>query len=163
MVLDLAILSIFPALVIFAAISDMFTMTISNKISLALIILFFPLALYKDLPLATIGMHLVAALLVLVITFIFFARNYMGGGDAKLASSIALWFGFSHLFDFVLLASLIGGALTLGLLALRNFPLPLILVGQPWATRLHAKETGIPYGIAIAVGAMMVYPKIFLF
>ena len=35
----------------------------------------------------------------------------------------------------------------------------LSLAGQAWLTRLHAKESGIPYGIALAIGALMVYPE----
>jgi prepilin peptidase CpaA len=34
-----------------------------------------------------------------------------------------------------------------------------VLTGQPWLLRLHAKETGIPYGIALAIGALMIYPE----
>ena len=33
------------------------------------------------------------------------------------------------------------------------------LAGQPWLLKLHAKETGIPYGIALAIGALMIYPE----
>jgi prepilin peptidase CpaA len=56
-------------------------------------------------------------------------------------------------------ASLFGGALTLLLLQLRQWPLPYVLAGQHWLARLHAKESGIPYGIALAVGALMIYPE----
>jgi prepilin peptidase CpaA len=34
-----------------------------------------------------------------------------------------------------------------------------MFVGQAWLLRLHHKETGIPYGIALALGALMVYPE----
>ena len=37
-------------------------------------------------------------------------------------------------------------------------PLPQALTGQAWLLKLHAKETGIPYGIALAIGALMIYP-----
>ena len=45
MILDLARLLLFPALMAFAAASDLFTMTISNRVSLALVAGFFALAI----------------------------------------------------------------------------------------------------------------------
>jgi len=56
-------------------------------------------------------------------------------------------------------SSLFGGALTILLLEFRQWPLPYALSGQAWLLRLHAKETGIPYGIALAIGALMIYPE----
>ena len=37
-------------------------------------------------------------------------------------------------------------------------PLPRLLVGQEWAERLHRKDSGVPYGIALAAAALAVYP-----
>ena len=84
--------------------------------------------------------------------------GWVGGGDAKVAAAAALWFGFGHLLDYLLYASLFGGALTLLLLQFRQWPLPYPLAGQAWLIKLHAKESGIPYGIALAIGALMIYP-----
>ena len=61
--------------------------------------------------------------------------------------------------NYLLYASLFGGALTLLLLQFRQWPLPYALAGQTWLMRLHAKESGIPYGIALAIGALMIYPE----
>ena len=33
------------------------------------------------------------------------------------------------------------------------------MLAQAWLLRLHAKESGIPYGIALAIGALMIYPE----
>jgi len=44
------------------------------------------------------------------------------------------------------------------LLQFRQWPLPYLLAGQPWLARLHAKDGGVPYGIALAIGALMIYP-----
>jgi prepilin peptidase CpaA len=59
----------------------------------------------------------------------------------------------------LLYASLFGGALTLLILQFRQWPLPYALASQDWALRLHQKTTGIPYGIALALGALMIYPE----
>jgi len=159
MILDLARLLLFPALMAFAAASDLFTMTISNRVSLALIAGFFVLAFAGGMaPYEMLG-HVGAGVLLLVVAFGCFAMGWMGGGDAKVAASVALWFGFAQLMDFLLYASLFGGALTLLLLQFRQWPLPYGLAGQAWLARLHDKESGIPYGIALTLGALMVYPE----
>ena len=101
----------------------------------------------------------VLSAVVLVVAFGCFAMGWVGGGDAKLAASAALWFGFAELMNYLLYASLFGGVLTILLLQLRQLPLPYALTGQTWLMRLHAKESGIPYGIALAIGALAVYPQ----
>jgi prepilin peptidase CpaA len=159
MILDLVRLSLFPALMAFAAASDLLTMTISNRVSLILAAGFLVLAPISGMPLQEFLLHVGAGLTVLVIAFACFAMGWMGGGDAKVAAAAAMWFGFGHLLDYLLYASLFGGVLTLLLLQFRQWPLPWQLAGQPWLTRLHAKETGIPYGIALAIGALMIYPE----
>lgn len=159
MILDILRLTLFPALMAFAAASDLFTMTISNRVSIALVAGFAALALLGGMSLDVLGSHLGAGALVLVVAFACFAFGWVGGGDAKIAASVALWFGFPHLLDFLLYASLFGGALTLGLLQFRQWPLPHALCRQGWLLHLHHKDTGIPYGIALAMGALLVYPQ----
>jgi prepilin peptidase CpaA len=159
MTLDLARLLLFPALMAFAAASDLFTMTISNRVSLALVAGFFVIALAGGMAPYTLLIHVGAGALMLVVAFSCFAMGWVGGGDAKVAASVALWFGFAQLMNFLLYASLFGGALTLLLLQFRQWPLPYGLAGQAWLARLHAKESGIPYGIALATSALMVYPE----
>ena len=158
MILDLARLLLFPALMAFAAASDLFTMTISNRVSLALAVGFAVLAVLSGMGAYDLLLHLAAGTALLVIAFGCFACGWIGGGDAKVAAAAALWFGFGHLSNYLLYASLFGGILTLALLQFRQWPLPYVLAGQPWLARLHAKETGIPYGIALALGALMIYP-----
>ena len=159
MILDVARLLFFPALMAFAAASDLFTMTISNRVSLALAAGFLALAVASGMAPSDILMHLAAGSVVLVGAFACFAFGWIGGGDAKVAASAALWFGFAHLLNYLIYASLFGGVLTLLLLQFRQWPLPYGLAGQAWLARLHAKESGIPYGIALAVGALMIYPE----
>jgi len=70
-----------------------------------------------------------------------------------------LWFGFDHLLDYVTYASLFGGALTILLIQFRKLPLPALLTGQSWIMRLHKDGGDVPYGIALAAAALIVYPK----
>ncbi len=78
----------FPALIAFAAASDLLTMTISNRISAALVGGFVVLAFATGMPLPEIGRHAVAAMIVLPAAFAFFACGWIGGGDAKLAAAM---------------------------------------------------------------------------
>ena len=159
MILDIARLSLFPALMAFAAASDLFTMTISNRVSILLAVAFLVLAVASGMDPYDIASHLGAGALVLAIAFGCFAMGWVGGGDAKVAAAAALWLGFGHLLHYLLYASLFGGVLTIVLLQMRQWPLPYALTGQNWLLRLHAKESGIPYGIALATGALMIYPE----
>lgn len=159
MILDLARLLLFPALMAFAAASDLFTMTISNRVSLMLAAGFLALAVASGMGPTDILLHAGAGAVVLAVAFFCFAMGWIGGGDAKIAAAAGLWFGFAHLMNYLLYASLFGGALTLLLVQFRQWPLPYALAGQAWLMRLHAKESGIPYGIALAIGALTIYPE----
>jgi len=156
--IDAIRLSLFPALMLYAAWSDLFTMTISNRISLLLVAGFAAMAVLVGLSATDVLWHAAAGALVLAIAFACFAAGWIGGGDAKLAAATALWFGFAHLMEYLLVASIFGGALTLALLAARAFPLPLVLAQREWAQRLHEPRGGIPYGIALAAAALVIYP-----
>jgi len=159
MVTDVIRLLLFPALMAFAASSDLLTMTISNRLSMALAGGFFLLTLITGMSLYAFGMHLAAAAVVLVIAFVFFSQGWIGGGDAKLVAATALWFGFDYLLDYLIYASLFGGALTLAIIQFRKLPLPAALARQTWILRLHETGAGVPYGIALAAAALAVYPK----
>lgn len=159
MLVDAIKLLLFPAAMAFAASSDLLTMTISNRLSLTLVGGFFALALLTGMDWTNVGSHVGAALLVLAVTFLFFTQGWIGGGDAKLAAAVALWIGFDQLLSFLLYASLFGGVLTFVLLRFRHMPLPGLLADQDWARRLHRMDTGIPYGIALAAAALLVYPQ----
>src|SRR5689334_10975381 len=158
MILDAARLLIFPAVMAFAASSDLFTMTISNRVTLILVAGFFALALYSGMDLHAVLWHVAAAFAVLAVTFVFFTRGWIGGGDAKLAAATALWLGFDHLMAYGLYASIFGGILTLAMIRFRLMPLPNALADQEWVKRLHKLDGGVPYGIALAAAALLIYP-----
>jgi prepilin peptidase CpaA len=158
MLTDTLKLLFFPGLMAFAAFSDLFTMTISNRLSLALACGFAVLTIVSGVSLPVIGLHIGAAALVLVVTFALFTQGWIGGGDAKLAAATTLWFGFDHLLDYLIYASLFGGVLTLLILQFRRFPLPEMLARQSWIQRLHESTGGVPYGIALAAAALVIYP-----
>jgi prepilin peptidase CpaA len=159
MLIDAVRLLLFPAMMAFAASSDLLTMTISNRVSLILLGGFFALALASGMPAGTLGAHVGAATLVFAVVFFFFARGWIGGGDAKLAAVTALWLGFDQLLAYLVYASLFGGVLTFMMIRFRFTPLPGFLAQQEWAQRLHRMDAGVPYGIALAASALLVYPE----
>ena len=159
MILDLARLLLFPALMAFAAASDLFTMTISNRISLALVAGFLVLAPLGGMGPYAIGLHVAAGLAVLVVAFGCFAMGWVGGGDAKLLAAAGLWLGWPAAINFVLYTALAGGALALLLVSARNTPLAVLtLRGPGWVQRLAEKGGPAPYGVAICFGALAAFP-----
>jgi prepilin peptidase CpaA len=151
-------LTLFPAIMAFAASSDLFTMTIANRVSIVLVAGFGLLAVLTGTGAVDLLSHIGAAALVLAVVFVFFTRGWIGGGDAKLASATVLWLGFAHLADYLFYASIFGGALTLAIIYFRSVPLPRFFIGRHWAERLHHRDSGVPYGIALAAAALVVYP-----
>lgn len=156
---SLGLLILFPFLMAYAASSDLLTMLIPNWISLALLAGFGIAAGVSGMGWTEIGMHLGAGALTLVATFTLFALGIIGGGDAKLTATTAVWVGFGPLADYLLVASVLGGVLTLGLLAARSHPVPFGIVRLPFVAHLHDEKTGIPYGIALAAAGLVILPR----
>lgn len=159
-VFALSALIVFPALMAYAAASDLMTMTISNRISLALIVGFVGMALAAGMPMMELLQnHLACGAAMLVVTFLLFTFGWIGGGDAKLAAATAVWLGWSNLFEYGLEASILGAGLTIGILYMRKFALPPFLQGRAWMARLHRAGNGVPYGIALAIAGLAIYPE----
>ncbi|MFB2552609.1 A24 family peptidase [Ensifer soli] len=154
-----AIFVVFPLCLAIAAFSDLFTMTIPNRVSAIVLASFVVVAPLAGLPVATIGLHLAAALLVFSVCFGLFAANVMGGGDAKLLTASSVWFGLNtSLLGFLGSVALAGGLLTVLVLLLRRKESTILAAGLP-VPRLLFTEKKIPYGIAIAAGGLFAYPS----
>ncbi|WP_027669166.1 MULTISPECIES: A24 family peptidase [Rhizobium] len=158
-----AVFVVLPLCLAMAAFSDLFTMTIPNRVSVILIASFLVLAPLSGLGWEIIGTHLAAAAIVFSACFALFAFNVMGGGDAKLLSATALWFGLNESLAFLMIeVAMIGGLITLLILAVRAQSNTILAIGLPVPNSvLLAKK--IPYGIAIAIGGFMAFPSSPLF
>jgi prepilin peptidase CpaA len=150
--------TVFPGLMALSASMDIMTMRIPNAIPLALALGYFALAAALGLPPATVALSLSCGLAMLAVTFFMFCRNWIGGGDAKLAAAIALWMGWGAIFDYVVYASILGGVVTLAVLAARAQPLPEALARTPWIARLCNPGAGVPYGVALAAAGVIQFP-----
>ncbi|MEM8860002.1 MAG: prepilin peptidase [Chloroflexota bacterium] len=158
--LELSLMLFFPFMMIYSAFSDLFTMTISNWVSILLIVGFGIFAYMTGMEYSVLIMHCLTFLIVFFAGFTLFAFNIIGGGDAKLAASTGLWLGWGIVVPYVLIASILGGALTLLIVFFRSkeiLPFKLHQIG--WLARLHDRKEGIPYGIALGLSALYIYPE----
>jgi prepilin peptidase CpaA len=149
---------LFPLGVAYGAAADVVSMTIPNRLVLALFAGFIVLAPVVGMDLETFALHLASGAVVLAFAFAFFAFGWIGGGDAKFAAAIALWLGLSHTLEFVATSAVFGGALTLAILTFRRKMLPVFALRQSWLFRLHDPNAGVPYGVALAAAGLVVYP-----
>lgn len=160
---SIAVLVVFPALMIYAAASDIVSMTISNRLCLLLVLAFAVCAAVLGLSWVEIGWHLAAGLLVLVLCFGLFAAGLIGGGDAKLAAATALWFGFAPLLPYLVVTAIAGGGVAAVVYGLRVLPVPAAMQNWIVVQRLHSAQKCVPYGVAMAIGALVVLPQTAIF
>ena len=137
-------------LLIVAAVIDVRTLTISNRLNLVVAGLapFYWLA--AGLPLwPGIAVQVVLAIGVFILFAAMFYAGMMGGGDVKLAAALALWLSPAATVKFLVFMSLAGGVLTLAVLGWHR-----------WKKRPGKPE--IPYGVAIAAGGLAILTQRFL-
>lgn len=153
------LVAVFPLLVIVAALKDVTSFTIPNWISIGLVLAFYPAALAAGLSLGAIGIATAVGAAALVVGMAMFAMRWMGGGDAKLLAGCALWMGWPAVLPFLLATALAGGALALILMQMRsNLLRPYFERGPAWMGRLVTAPDA-PYGLAIAIGALIMLPQ----
>lgn len=146
----------FASLMLWAAATDVRSLTIPNRISLAIIMLYPAYVLSAGQPVDWSGALIVAGSL-LAVGFAAFAFGLLGGGDAKLLAAGALWAGPSQLMEFLFLTALAGGGMATVLWLrhrLSNAPAPVLLFSTP-SDADFAKQP-MPYAVAIATGALYV-------
>ncbi len=140
--------AVLPPLLALAGAMDLVSRSIPNRLILLILVSF---GVYvAGAPLAEILAHAACAFLVLIGGFALFAKSLIGAGDAKLLSAVALWFGFDHLVPLLAATALAGGVLALAYVTGHLVRVQLGITSKPART--------IPYGAAIAFGALAVYP-----
>ena len=155
----LALACVFPTLVIWAALKDATTMTIPNRLTLLIAAAFAPAALMAGLTPAAWGLALAVGAAALLAGMIMFAFGWVGGGDAKLFAACGLWVGLSAAAPFLLWTAITGGVLAAALIFGRRATGYLPGFGPAWLRRLLAEGEGVPYGVAIAAGALAAFPQ----
>ena len=157
--IQFAALAVFPALVISAALTDAASYTIPNRLNLALAAAYPAAALILGRPLGEIGVGMAIGFGALLVAVGLFAAGWIGGGDAKLFAAVSLWLGWPSVVSFLIASALAGGALAILLLNVRATWLKPYLAGAPpWVAKLTTSGEAVPYGVAIAVGALIAFP-----
>ena len=138
------------ALLLVAAVIDIRTFTISNRLNLTVALMAPLYWLSIALPLwPGVGIQIAAGAGVFALLAAAFYAGVMGGGDVKLAAALALWFSPASTLKFLILMSLAGGVLTLAVLAWHRF-------------KRREGRPEIPYGVAIAFGGLAILTQRFL-
>jgi prepilin peptidase CpaA len=139
-----------PVLLVWAGAVDIITKSIPNSIALLLAAGFSLFAGAAGLSALQFFTHAVCALAVLTGGFFLYTQSLIGGGDAKLLASLALWSGFENILQLLFWISLTGGGLSLAWLFVHSIRARLGLAPE--------RPAAIPYGAAIAAGALIVLP-----
>ncbi len=153
---------VFPFAMILAAFCDLLSMTIPNRINAGLCAAFLVLAPFAGLGWDAMALHLATAFCVLLLGIACFSAGWMGGGDAKLMTAVAIWLGPGEaLLQYAMLSAILGGVLTLLILNARALVAPATGVG--FVDRLLHHETGVPYGIALGGAGLILFPSTIYF
>ncbi|AMS44402.1 prepilin peptidase [Aminobacter sp. NyZ550] len=157
--LEALIFVVFPFCMVFSAVSDTLSMTIANRVPLLLLGVFLVVAPLTGMAWADIGLHLAAGALLLTVTFALFAFGGMGGGDAKLIAATGVWMGLGMpLMEYLLTSTILGGVLTLSILAFRSSLLSRVVSQNMFLKNFSEDAGGVPYGIALGLGGLVTYP-----
>ena len=147
---------VFLSLCIYAALRDVETLTITNGLNLAIAFLFFPAIIIAAPGWDVFGAHMMAGAIAFLVSIFLFAFGVFGGGDAKMIPGVMLWLGPAATMPFLMAMAVIGGGLAVCVILARKL-VPAHAVPGFAAETLQAGN-GVPYGVAIAGGAIYAAP-----
>jgi len=162
MLLTFIIVMIFAGTMLTAAAKDATSMTIPNWISLAVIAGFVIVTPFVWQGLDTFITHLLVGLSFFLVGFVMFALGWLGGGDAKLMAATALWWQWDEAVIYIFYTTMLGGALAILLVFGRRY-IPSSVLTADWAHHLFKDEKKMPYGLALAGGALLTLPQSAIF
>ena len=145
----------FPLTMAYMAISDFRTLHIPNWASVFVAAAFLSAALLGRMEPAALAAHYGVGLALLIGGALLFARGLIGGGDAKMLAAGGVWFGTGGLAPYLILVTLLGGALGIAVLVMRKLPVP----KPAWLDGNGAQSRAVPYGVAIGLAAVILYSR----
>ncbi len=167
--------SLAPPLLLWAALRDLLYRKVDNRLIVVLAAVWlaivpaeiFPGGRFSQGAAQQVGHTLVGAGAVLVIGFVLFLRGYVGAGDVKLTAALCLWVGAPLQMPFILATSLFGGVLIVAMPLVSRIEIALAMAWASWSSRIPILGglpppsclagppiPGLPYAIAIALGAL---------
>jgi prepilin peptidase CpaA len=142
---------VFALSLIAAAAEDALRLRISN-VTVAVVVIGAVAAAIVAGPELRLWQNFAVFLALLAVGTPLFAAGRLGGGDVKLLAAAGLWFSIKSAATMLLAVMLAGGVLAIVVLMLRAF-------NWSEAARTRAvilrPKGGIPYGVAIAAGALI--------
>jgi len=148
----------FALFMIMAAIKDAAIMKIPNWISLATFGAFILLIPFIWTGLPALGEHFLIGSMAFIAGFTMFALGWLGGGDAKLFAATAFWWTWPDFITYFSYTAILGGVLAIAILVGRKFA-PVWLSTSSWGYGLFKEQTKMPYGLALAAGALLTLPQ----
>jgi len=158
MLLGFIIFAIFMLGMFTAAYRDALTMTIPNWVSVMILLSFFVVIPFVWEDWATFGTHIAVGVTVFLFGFVLFAMGWLGGGDAKLMAATSFWWQWPDLLLYTVYTTVAGGVIAVFILWGRKF-VPSQVLSREWLHRLVKDETRMPYGLALAFGAIATLPQ----
>jgi prepilin peptidase CpaA len=159
-IFSLVLSAALPVAMLYAAVSDVARYEVPNWVSVVIVAAFLAFGATEALGWSVLLWHLAAGFAVLAIGLVLFGLGWMGGADVKLIAAGAVWTGWLLLAQFVLLVALFGGALAALLLVARRIGLPARWRRHGWLERLFDRRQKLPYCVAIAAAALLIYPRL---
>lgn len=146
----------FMVLCIYAALRDIETLTITNGLNAAIAFLFLPAIIVTAPGWDVAGGHLLAGVIAFFISVLLFTFGVFGGGDAKMIPGVMLWLGPEAAMPFLVVMAVTGGGLAVLVILARKF----VPAGSEpdFARETMLSGNGVPYGVAIAAGAICCAP-----
>lgn len=158
MLLPALLLFIFATPQLMAALNDANAMKIPNRIPLIVLAAYFVMVPFTWAGVPIFLEHLLVGAVLFAIGFAMFAFGWMGGGDSKLLAATAFWFTWPDAFTYMIYTALFGGVLTFFVILGRRY-IPVKIMTSQWAHTMFRDETKIPYGLALAAGAIATLPQ----
>ncbi|MCK4946550.1 MAG: prepilin peptidase [Alphaproteobacteria bacterium] len=135
-----------------SCISDVRSLHIRNFNSLVILFCFFPAYFASPESFNALWQHLVAMVIMFVVSYVMFVFGMMGGGDSKLGTVLGLWIGLKGLMPFIFYMAIIGGFIGfIALVIFRKKPFKNPMPGS-WVAELQDGRNALPYGVAISFG-----------
>ena len=147
-------------LLLYVAATDIAARLIPNSVCLLLAALAMVCLPFGDLHQLVASLY--GAVLLFAVLFILFDRGYIGGGDVKLLTALAIGLPIIGLIQFLAITVMVGGVLAMVHLMMRHLPYPALPpVGSSRIRRVYAIErwrnlrrAPLPFGVAIAFGGI---------
>lgn len=158
MLLPALLLFVFATPQLMAALNDANAMKIPNRIPLIVLAAYFVMVPFTWAGVPVFLEHLTVGVVMFAIGFAMFAFGWMGGGDSKLLAATAFWFTLSDAVTYMMFTAVFGGVLTLFIMVGRSY-IPVRVITSQWAQTMFKDETKIPYGLALAAGAIATLPQ----